>query len=200
MNLITRAALLRAAFPQISRHQIRTLSSQNKPKKLPEEITITLSTCKLFEGQNVNRKYIDTKINEGLKQHLPKKITVKKSSFYNSPSSQPTVYSQPSTSDSNDFLLYYLLFRDLTSDNHHHSSVDYHYGDSSRHAIEECRSPKHEDNDRSIHDSHSNRSSDWSSSHSTLSDHSSHSRYSDSYSSSGSDGSDGSDGGEDSSD
>lgn len=191
MNLITRAAPLRTAFPQIPRHQIRTLSSQNKPKKLPEEITITLSTGKLLEGQNVNRKYIDEKINEGLKQHLPKKITVQRTSSYNSTSSQPTVYSQPSTSNSNDFLLYYLLFQNITSDNHHHSSVDYQYGDSSRHASDECRPSKYEDNDRSIHDSHSSRSSDWSSSYSTHNDHSSHSSYSDSYSSSGSSGSDG---------
>lgn len=131
MNLLTGTPLVRTSFQQALKLQIRTLSSQKGPKKLPEEIMVVLATGKLFEGQNLNQNYINEQIMEGIKKHLPKKITVRQTSA----TAQPTVYTQPAPSSA-DFLLYYLFYLNLAANNHHHSFVDYEYAISYKDSID----------------------------------------------------------------
>jgi hypothetical protein len=118
MNLMRLgASSVQTAFHLLPKNHIRSFSTYNKPK-VPEQITVTFRTSKLFEGKELNSKYVNTKIYEALKEHLPKTIVVKDTyrSAYGSGSTS-TIHSQPAASNHDDFFLYYLLFQNQINNN-----------------------------------------------------------------------------------
>ena len=147
------------------------------PRKMPPELTVNFSVDKLFQGQQLNQQYVSEKIAESLKKHLPQKIIVQdKSKSRHLPQGQPTVYQQPSTSNSSDFWMYMYLFHSLNS-NHDHRSAQYSYHSEIPTRIEEesasHSSSRHDDNDSSSNSSYtpSDNSSYYSSNDSSVAHH-----------------------------